>query len=285
MSVVSVPPVLVFADLDDTLFEPHRFAVDAAAQQSLNRVRNEGLPVVCCSSKTRSEVERIQRELGIAHPFICESGAAVVIPRGYFGFEVPRSVEMAGYDLVEFGRPYVEIVAAVRRAAAKFGIRLVGFSDMSVDEVALDADIPLLQARLAKLREYTELFRIPDAQEGDIGRLMRALRTAGLECSGREPYYYADANRDGATHCLSGLYRRAFGAVVTMGFADHRSGAGLLNQTDVPIIVRFGRAHEATRLQELVPRARLSAMNSLDAWADAILDFASGVQRSRPVGS
>ena len=112
---------------------------------------------------------------------------------------------------------------------------------MSVEDVAIDCDLPLLQARLAKLREYSEPFRVVDAKPGALPRLFKALRAAGLDCTSRGRYHYVGAiRRDLGGQFLRGLYRRAFGEVVTVAFGDHRSAAPLLRQADVPLVVQSG---------------------------------------------
>ena len=117
-----VPSILVFCDLDDTLFEPHAFFIDSAAHRALARIEREHLPLVFSSSKTRAELELIQQELGIHHPFICENGAAVFVPRGYFDFTVAPAIDVAGYEVVEFGKPYTEVVASLQHAAHRLGM-------------------------------------------------------------------------------------------------------------------------------------------------------------------
>ena len=177
------------------------------------RLEREHLPLVFSSSKTRAELELIQHELGISQPFICETGGAVFVPRGYFGFNVAPALDVAGYEVVEFGKPYTEVVASLHRAADRLDIAVVGFNDMSVEEVAIDCDLPLLQARLAKLREYSELFRVVDAKPGALPRLFKALRGAGLDCTSRGAYHHLGSmHRDLGVQFLRGLYRRAYSA-------------------------------------------------------------------------
>jgi mannosyl-3-phosphoglycerate phosphatase len=98
------PSMLVFCDLDDTLFDPRTFSVDASTRRALARLEREHLPLVFSSSKTRAELELIQHELGISQPFICETGGAVFVPRGYFGFTVASGVDVAGSAGVELGQ-------------------------------------------------------------------------------------------------------------------------------------------------------------------------------------
>jgi mannosyl-3-phosphoglycerate phosphatase len=276
-------PVVVFCDLDDTVFEPHAFLVDAAANHRWGHLEREYVPLVFCSSRTRAEVELIQRELGISHPFICESGAAVFIPRRYFDCDVARAVDMAGYEVVEFGRPHAEVVALLHRAARRLGIEVVGFYDMSVEDLAVECDLTLLQARLAKLREYNEPFRMLDAKPGATTRLFRALRGEGLDCTSRGRYYHVGLTRYApGLRLLQGLYRRVYGETITVAFGDHAGAAPLLRRADVSFVVQHDAVEQAARLLRDVPAARLIAASSIGAWTKAILESAaSAAQRTR----
>ena len=277
-----LPLILVFCDLDDTLFDSRTFSVDASARRALDRIQTEHVALVFHSSRTRAELELIQHELGISHPFISESGAAVFFPRDYCAFGVAQAIDIAGYGVVEFGKPHAEIVTLLHGAAARLGIEVVGFSDMSVEDVAIECDLPLLRARLAKLREYTEPFRVVNARPGVLPRLSRALRAAGLDCISRGRYDHVGAwRRDLGSQFLRGLYRRAFGDIVTVAFGDHRSAGPLLRQADLALVVRSSAPDETTRLLADVPQARLSVADSVGAWAEVILEIAGTAESIR----
>ena len=140
--------------IDSGVLRPGRHAVRTSrvlyrfrGARALARIEREHLPLVFSSSKTRAELELIQQELGLHHPFICENGAAVFVPRGYFDFTVAPAIDVAGYEVVEFGKPYTEVVASLHRAAHRLDMEVIGFSDMSVEDVANECDLSLLQAR------------------------------------------------------------------------------------------------------------------------------------------
>ena len=76
----------------------------------------------------------------------------------------------------------------LRRTADRLRIDIVVFSDMSVEDVARECDQPLLQARLAKLREYSERFLVLDSVEKTRKRLFGALKSEGLRCIPLERY-------------------------------------------------------------------------------------------------
>jgi mannosyl-3-phosphoglycerate phosphatase len=153
---MSFAKLVVFSSLD-SVFTP------AAYRKSLGKAAEvledlDDVPVVLCSGKTRAELEHIQHELGLCHPFVCEYDGAAFIPARYFDFNIPRAREVAGYLAVEFGLPYEDIVRGLHRTAQRLGIQVVGFNDMSVDEVSRDCDLPLPQARLAMLRSTESIF-------------------------------------------------------------------------------------------------------------------------------
>ncbi len=277
-----VPPIVVFCDLDDTLFEPHTFAVDALTRRAFARLEDEHVPVVLCSSKTRAELELIQQGLGISQPFICETGAATFIPRGYFAFGVGQVRDAGGYEVIEFGKTNAEVVATLRRIASRVGIDIVGFSDMSVEDVAIDCGLSLLQARLAKLREYSEQFRVVDATPGAVRRLFTGLNAAGLECTSRGRYHLVGSIRhDAGGRFLRGLYRRAFGDIAIVVFGGHGSTTPSLRRANVPLVVESAASKQATRLLAGVPASRLSAADSLATWAEMILEIAGAAPGGR----
>ena len=171
------PTYIVFTDVDGCLVDHSTYSFQEAAG-TLARREARGVPVVLCSSKTRAEIERLQQELGTAHPFISENGGAVFVPDGYFPFDLPGAKRIGGHDAIELGRPYAEVVELLRRAATKAGVSVIGFSDMTVSEVAQDCGLSLPAARLAKLREYDEPFRILDGDPVGKARLFRGLSSS-----------------------------------------------------------------------------------------------------------
>ncbi len=255
--------LVVFVDLDGVLGDLHGGAFFADAAATLKPLRRNDIPLVLCSSRTRAEIEAIQQELGIRHPFVCERGSAVFIPEGYFGFNVPRARDLAGYEAVEYGRPYAEVVRILHRTAERLAIDIVGFSDMSVEEVARDCHVPLLQARLAKLREYGERFRVLDSNESTRSRLVRGLNATRLRCVTGERYDYVGAPVDASlgVNLLCGLYQHADEDVLTVGIEGRVAGDTLLRQVDR----RMNMSHEDP------------AKGGADAvsWAEAIVDLAN----------
>lgn len=278
----AVVPLVVFSDLDGTLLDRYTYAADAAIE-GLARLAHERIPLVFCSSKTRAEIQLVQQALGISHPFISENGGALYIPDGYFTFELFEARRIPGYSVVEYGRPYAEVVEALHGAASRLKINVVGFSDMSVAEVARECQLPLLQARLAKLREYDEPFRIVGSVAGARPRLYRALHAARLGWIGGGRFEHAGALVDKgiAVKRLTALYERATGPCLTVGLGDAPNDVSLLSQVDLPVVVRTDDQRASREVLAKVPAAMLTRAAGPAGWAEAVVEIVDDVGRGR----
>ena len=100
--------LLVFSDLDATLLDHSTYSF-AAAGPALLELKERGIPLILCTSKTRAETEVHRRALGNTHPFIIENGGAVYVPESYFAFPAPVGRISRGYEVIEFGTPYEKL--------------------------------------------------------------------------------------------------------------------------------------------------------------------------------
>ena len=95
--------LIIFSDLDGTLLDQRRGDSFDEASPALEAVRDKGIPLILCSSKTRAEVEVIRGRMGNEDPYIVENGGAIFIPEGYFDFILERVRKEAGYLVIELG--------------------------------------------------------------------------------------------------------------------------------------------------------------------------------------
>jgi len=264
--MASYGKIVVLSSLDGTRFDPY-FDVTGATREALRPLVLERIPVVFFSSRTRGELEVIQEELGICHPFVAENGGALYIPQGYFGFGVAHSRAVASYEAIPYGRPYEQVVDALRLTAEELGVSVIGFNDMSVRDVAVDCGFSLRQARLAKQREYSEPFRITDLDPTAGPRLMQALRRKQWPClnTGRYTLVSAETDQGAIVDLLLTLYRRAFGPTVTVGIGDPVTNLALLKRVDIPFIGTTSAVLRATDVEApsavaVHPHARVDAL-------------------------
>jgi len=263
--------LVVFTDLDGTLLDHRTYSFEAASG-ALAHIGAAGVPLVLCSSKTRLEIERVRQRLNSFHPFVSENGAAVFIPPDYFPFAVPGARERDGYLVLEYGRPYREVVDLLRRTAARLDVAVEGFSNMSAQQIADACGLPLEDARLARAREYDEPFRVLDGGSAARDRLRRALRRAGLQsvAGGRFDHATSGADKGASVTRLTAQYRRLNGQLLTVGLGDSLSDLSLLRAVDIPVIVRNPGAGATAQLRRKLPGARVTDIPGPAGWAEAV---------------
>ncbi len=264
--------LVVITDVDGTLLDHDTYAADAA-RDGLDLLAARGIPVILSSSKTRAEIAAIQRELGIHHPCVSENGGALFIPDGYFAC-LPRIVRRVhGGVALEFGSPYRDVVAALHWAAGRLHVDVQGFSDMSAEEIARMCNLSVAQARLAKLREYDEPFRVVRPTPGARTRMRAALQARGFRYTrgGRFDHVTGATDKGVALAALRTLYQRNLGGrVLTIGLGDGLNDLPLLGNVDIPIVVRNAAAVDAGRLLARLPTARVTGRPGGAGWSEAV---------------
>jgi mannosyl-3-phosphoglycerate phosphatase len=265
--------LIVFSDLDGTLLD-HRTYSFEPARPALEALRESGVPLVLCTSKTRLETEHWRRALANVHPFIVENGGAVFVPEAYFGPETEFDKRAGGYGILEFGRPYAELRQALERIRASTGLPLRGFGDMTVEEIADRAGFSRQDAARAAAREYDEPFT--GVEDAGLPRVVREAAALGLQVvSGGRFHHLVGGNDKGrAVRAIRALYEVSRGPVRTVGLGDSANDVPMLFSVDVPILVRRpdGGHLDATHLAGLV----IAPYAGPEGWREAVLRVLGG---------
>jgi len=276
-------PLVIVTDLDGTLLDHDTYEV-GPARDVLVRIAQTGVPLVLCSSKTRAEIEALQKRLDIHHPFIAENGGAIVAPLGYFD-RVPRGAAVEdGRFVLALGRRYPEVVQALREVASAERVKVVGFSDMTVGDVAEECGLSVLDAQLAKLREYDEPFRFLDPDPSAKSRFLKALHRRGLKATsgGRFDHVTGDADKGRAVAELRALMPDRLGPVVMAGLGDGLNDVSMLREVDLPIIVRSDHNGATGRMLRKVPTAHVTNACGPAGWAEAVTSLLDGWREPQP---
>lgn len=236
---------VVFSDVDLLLSRSDDLPEKVGRIRQL--VASRQMPLVLCSTRTRAELECLQRSVELIHPFICENGAALYVPEGYFGTAVPGASVEFGYEVVRFGPPYGEVVDALRRTARRLGVDIVGFHDLSIEDVAIQCALSLPQARLAKMREHSEPFRITGPERTHRTRLFAALKAQGYGCTSGGPFDHVGAPVDeiAGIELVCRCFDAASGPIMTVGAGDPSRDRRLLAHVQQPVVLRRARGPNA----------------------------------------
>jgi mannosyl-3-phosphoglycerate phosphatase len=230
--------LIVFTDLDGTLLDHHTYKWEAA-QPALRQLRLRGSPVVLCTSKTRAEVLPLREELKLSDPFVTENGGGVYIPRNYFPFALPTAQVESGYQVLELGQRYGNLVRALEEAAETSGVSVRGFSHMKDDDVARLCGLKKPEAKRARQREFDEPFLLEKGTPRQKERFFRWIQQRGLRWreGGRFLHLMGDNDKGVAVRRLIDLYRQLWGDIRTVGLGDSPNDLDLLSVVDVPVLV------------------------------------------------
>ena len=268
--------VVIFTDLDGTLLDSAYSFQDALP--ALELIRKRAIPLVICSSKTRTEIEYYREQLGNGHPFISENGGGIFIPGGYFDFEsagVGGDVVTEGdYHIFRLGARYSELRKAVQTLREK-GFLIRGFGDMTVEEVAGITGLTLFEAEMAKKRDFDEPFVFEDG-ESRSGELFLEIGRMGLHFTqGIFHHILGNSGKGKAVEVLMNLYRKARGSVTSIALGDSPNDFSMLAKADVPILVQRADGRHAAGVD--VPNMVLQEGIGPKGWEKAIARILSDI--------
>jgi mannosyl-3-phosphoglycerate phosphatase len=267
---LNAPHLIVITDLDGTLLDAETYRYDAALP-GIQRLRTSRIPLIFCSSKTRSEIDRLGREMGLAAPFICENGAAVCWPSAYFPFDIPAARARGDFQMIVLGTDVALLRRALNESSMGLDLRLRSFGAMNAREVARLTGLPAAQAALALQREYDEPFVV----EGkDQNRLFDALQRRGLKITygGRLFHITGGHDKGRAVGLLQKLYRRLDPATYSVGLGNSQNDLPLLRAVDRPILVRNLDGSYDTEVLDALPQIERTVEPGPAGWNTAITE-------------
>lgn len=241
---------LVFTDLDGSLLNHHSYSFDAALP-ALAELEQAGIPVVAVTSKTRVEIERIRADIGNRHPFVVENGAAIYIPRGYFGRRPEGAREQGDYWVLAFspGRQrWLDLLAALE---ADFAGEFEYFHRAGVAGIVEMTGLGAAEAALANQREFSEPVRWLGS-EARKAQFVGALRERGAHPlqGGRFLTLAGDCDKGRALVRLREVYAAEKGNVVIHDIAigDSNNDIAMLEAAETALVIK-SPAHDYPALQ------------------------------------
>lgn len=228
--------LVIFTDLDGTLLDLETSSFQVA-EDAVRRVQAAAIPLIFCSSKTRSEQQYQQQQMGIFAPMIVESGAAIVIPAGYFSARQSLSEKD---EVIELGVPVSLIRTELNRIRAELNLAFRGFAELSLEELCDWTGLDTEAAQRAQQREYSEVL-IGALTTGEVVALNKALQKTGLVATKGSRFYSvtsACSNKGMAAAGLTELLLHKFGEVKTIGLGDSANDLPLLRVVDQAFMLR-----------------------------------------------
>lgn len=239
-----IPRYLVFTDLDGCLLDSHTYSFEAA-RPALERLQANHIPVVLVSSKTRAEIEPLRQQLNHQGPFIVENGGAVFVPSSTFNFPLERARRRAAYQVIELGTPYAMLRDVLKQIEETVGTPLIGFGDLSIDDIMELTGLSREAALRAKLREYDEPYLV-HGPATIAAEVCRQIVIRGLQWTKGGRFFHLTGLNDKGQAALKLLhcYKRQWavdgqrGDVETVGIGDSLNDLPILLAVDHPVLVQ-----------------------------------------------
>ena len=244
--------IIIFTDLDGTLLNHEDYSYEDA-KPALKKIKERKIPLIIVTSKTRKEVEILQKELEIEEPFIVENGGGIFFPRKYHHFKLTSCFSKDGYRIIQLGKSYQEIRNFVEKVKDKFGIK--GFGDMTVEEVMEHTGLPYEKAKLAKEREFTEPFLIED--ESKIPQLQRLAMEEGIKITkGGRFYHFIGEKQDKgkAVEITIKVFKENLKKeIISVALGDSQNDIPMLKKVNIPVLIRkIDGSYENIELPNLI---------------------------------
>jgi mannosyl-3-phosphoglycerate phosphatase len=226
---------VIFTDLDGTILDEKYDC--QKVKPIISQLIALNVSIGLCSSKTRAEIEFYRKEMEITDPFIVENGAAIFIPRNYFTFHYAYTKQTARYRIIELGIKYSIVRKNLEKVRTETDSNVIGFGDMTAEEIAKNSGLTLHLAILAKKREYDEPFRIV---EGNKKKFLDTTKKEGLSYTKGNKYFHLLGNSDKgkASAILKDLYSQKFGKITTIGVGDSPHDLPMLKIMDKQLLVK-----------------------------------------------
>lgn len=267
------PLLLVFSDLDGSLLDHHDYSFQAALP-AVAALRERGIPLILCSSKTRAEIEPLRKQLGNCDPFIVENGAAVFVP-GASLKQAPPDCRPDGDGWVrEFAPSRQRWLLELARLKPEFAGQFTHFDAMGLDGVMAATGLPRDAAVRALQRDYSEPVRWDGSDKGRDA-FIAALSAAGATVlqGGRFLSVAGDCDKGAALRWLRNCYQRENPArdVHDLAIGDSANDSAMLDSARHALVIRSPvHGFPPLRRQE---NTRYSEAFGSRGWAQGVLDW------------
>lgn len=269
------PRQIIFTSVDNLFLHASGESLESTSEP-LQKLARQGIPLVLSSRGTRAQLEPLRRKLQHGHPFLTESGAGLFIPDGYFNLRLEGASRFGRNFCVPFARTHAEAAAALPELAEESGTNAVGFSRMSLREIAQNSGLSKRDAELYRQREFGEIFFFAGETEKRTQRFSQVARAKGWEALPGTPFWELrgplNQNSENAVRHLMSLYRKTLhGRQRSVGIGSDVNDLYLLSATDVAVVLPQHAAEFDDSLLAQLPRAVRGGSAGLPGWAEAVM--------------
>jgi len=258
---------VIFTDLDGTFLNHDDYSFDSS-KDSLKLINEKKIPLLFTTSKTRVEVELLQKRVGINEPFIVENGAAIFFPKDYQNFDLSFLDEYHGYYILQLGLKYKQVLNFYNKYKSEFG--LIGFSDMSIDDIVKHTGLSIDDAKLSKQRDFTEPFLLEDKTK--LKNLKNLALTYNIKITEGGRFYHLIGefqDKGIAVEKATKIFERIYNDdIKTIGLGDGPNDIVMFENVDIPIVIKN---HKGKYVETKVKNIQKSEFKGSKGWNEMVL--------------
>ena len=272
-----ISKLVIFTDLDGTLLDKKTYKWNKALP-AIKLCKENNIPIVIVSSKTRAEIECIHKDIALSDPFVSENGGGIFFPLHTHTVPPPEADPDNGFKKLSFGLPYDILVKGLREIREESKINLIGFSDMDVETISRLTGLDTIKAKLAAKREYDEPFIIKESSF-DINKLHKSAQKRGMTIieGGRFFHLQGQNSKGKAVRRLIQWYRKLKKNIFSVGLGDSPNDFSMLSQVDCPVLIRSQRTFPA--LNKQLPNLKITDETGPSGWNSAIIDILDSLEK------
>jgi mannosyl-3-phosphoglycerate phosphatase family protein len=258
---------LIFTDLDGTLLDHDTYSAEPAA--SLIRTLHEQsvADVIPVTSKTQMELSALDCDLPFVNAIkVSENGSVIKLPANLFAID-------GGSNPIVLGVPYRTILAAINALPTDVRREVVGFADMTAEEVANCTGLSVPDARRAKARDATEPF-LWSGNDAQMTALKDITGSSGIHIQqgGRFFHFTGAVTKRQAIKEIMYLYRekRPHVDYISIALGDGPNDLEMIETADYGVVIpnNSGAAIESGK-----PHVRVAKQAGPKGWASAVTDI------------
>ena len=259
-------PLMIVTDLDGSLLDHHTYSWEPA-RLWLERLTEQGIPVVICSSKTAAEILPLQRQMGLSgSPYIAENGAIV-------HWQGSDETLTSGQQL-----SYSGLCDSLQSLRERYHFKFTGFSDVTEKEVAEWTGLTPHDASLARMREGSESIIWRDTAE-QFAAFLEALKQQGLMLVQGGRFWHVmnqGAGKGEALDFLLSHFPHPHGERwITLGLGDGPNDAPMLDKVDYAVVVQGYSKTPVTLKRQDNEHLFHSALYGPEGWSEGLSHFIS----------
>lgn len=233
---------IVITDLDGTLLDYYSYSFKPSIE-GIQLLENYNIPLIFCTSKSYAETVFFRKKTNNTSPFIVENGGAIYFPKDLL--EKLKSLKheenfskVDNYFFIELGADYKRIRNVFEQMKKTFNNMVVGFGDMSVQEVANKLNLPPKLAALAKIRHHDEPFILKD--KSLLEQLKLFVVDKGLTIYPGTRFYHlmGNTNKGLAVRKLVSTYKQLYDKLTVAGIGEGKNDEPMLKEVDMPFLVK-----------------------------------------------